>query len=106
MSTTYTDLSDEQLVHSVLTTERELVTARFAHSMQQLENTAELRVLRREIARLLTEARRREAAQELPKDSLLQAHRGSFSPDATAAEAQPEKGGFLSGIVDKFSNED
>ena len=52
----FTDLTDEQLVHKVLQVERDLVTARFKHSMNQLENTARLRVLRRDIARLQTEA--------------------------------------------------
>lgn len=104
---TYGDLSDEQLIHSVLRKERELVRARFRHSTNQLENTAELKVLRREVARLLTEARRREVAQGLGKDALLAGHRGSFRTEGEeSAEAAPEKGGFLSGIVDKLTGKE
>ena len=42
MPTLYADLSDADLVHKVLQTERDLVTARFKHSLNQLENTASL----------------------------------------------------------------
>ena len=51
-------MSDQDLVHAGLEAERELVAARFRHSTNQLENTAELRVLRRRIARIKTEVRR------------------------------------------------
>lgn len=101
----FSELSDEQLVHKALSTERELVTARFAHSMGQLENTATLKVLRRDIARIKTEARRREADQGLGKDALFNRYRPSFQAEGAAPaepEAQEEKGGFLKGIVDKL----
>jgi len=102
------ELSDEQLVHRMLQTERELVTARFKLSMNQLENTASLRSMRREIARLQTEARRREKEQELPKNRLLAMHRDSFGggESASESEATAEKGGFLSGIVDRLTTKD
>jgi len=101
------EMSDEQLVHRVLQAERDLVAARFRHSMNQLENTATLRVIRRNIARWRTEARRREAEAELPKDTLLGRHARSFGADAAeAGDAPAEKGGFLSGIVDKLSPND
>lgn len=98
------DLGDQELVHRVLQRERELVGARFKHSRGQLENTAELRVIRRDIARLRTEARRREQSEGLTKDALLHTHRSSYegSP-ASAGEEAAEKGGFLSGIVDRLT---
>lgn len=100
----FTDLSDEQVVHQALTTERELVTKRFQHKLNRLENHAQLGDLRRAIARLQTEARRREIAQSLPKGSLFARHRGSFvATNATSGAAPAEKGGFLSGIVDKLT---
>lgn len=103
----YGDLSDEQLVHAVLRTERSLVRARFRHSTNQLENTAELKVLRRQVARMLTEARRREQVQGLGRDALLAGHRGTFRAEGEEqAEAAPEKGGFLSGIVDKLTGKE
>ncbi len=98
-------MSNQELVHSVLETERELVQARFAHSANQLDNTARLQELRRMLARIKTEVRSREIAASLPKDSLLQAHRGSFGVEAVAADEADEapKGGFLKGFVDKIS---
>jgi large subunit ribosomal protein L29 len=101
------DLTDEQLVHQVLQTERELVAARFKHSMNQLENTARLRVLRRTIAQLRTEARARETASGLAKNALFARHTASFAASrGTAAAAPAAKGGFLSGIVDKLTGKE
>jgi len=108
MANPHRELSDEQLVHRVLEVERQLVQTRFRHSANQLENTARLRVLRREIARLQTEARRREIANGLAKGELVRTHARSFQTGEAAGEAaQPEqKGGFLSGIVDKLTGKD
>jgi ribosomal protein L29 len=97
------ELSDEQLVHKVFEAEQELVRTRFRLSMNQLENTASVSVLRKTIARLKTEAGRRERDKGLRKDTLVNAHRASFRGTSEAAEAAPEKGGFLSGIVDKLT---
>jgi len=102
-----TDYTDEQLVHRVLQAERELVAARFKRSMNQLENTARLRVLRREIARLRTEARSRENANGLAKNALIVKHRTTFGGAVRPSGAAPaEKGGFLSGIVDKLTGKE
>ena len=105
------DLSDADLVHRVLQIERDLVAARFKHSLSQLENTSRLRVLRREIARLRTEARTREIAAGRSRDSLLGEHRKSFAGQpaapAEAATGKPaERGGFLAGIVDKLKGKE
>jgi large subunit ribosomal protein L29 len=109
----FEELSDEQLVHKVLQSERELVAARFKLGMQQLENTSRLRVIRKEIARMRTEARRREIAAGIARDSLLGQHRRSFTAESgsvsagTAAPApKAEKGGFLAGIVDKLKGKE
>lgn len=107
MAATNQDLSDEQLIHRVFESERELVQARFRHSMNQLENTAKLKQLRREIAKLKTETRTREVAQGLSKGALVHTHRQSFGGQAAVSEGAPEqKGGFLSGIVDKLSGKE
>lgn len=98
-------LSDEALVHHELQLERDLVRKNFAHKTNQLENTAELKVLRRSIARTRTEERTREVAQGLAKDALRNQFRATFKPDAAAtadSAAQSSPGGFLSGIADKF----
>ncbi len=108
----YEDMSDEQLVHKVLQSERDLVASRFKLSMQQLENTSRLRVIRKEIARMRTEARRREIAAGLSRDALLGQHRRSFSAEERVAGAaaapvpKAEKGGFLAGIVDKLKGKE
>jgi large subunit ribosomal protein L29 len=107
MPTLYADLSDAELVHKVLQTERDLVTARFKHSLNQLENTARLGVLRRDIARMRTEARTREVKNGLAKGQLVGTHRSTFGGKAASSEAPAaEKGGFLSGIVDKLTGKE
>ena len=108
MADSFTEMTDEVLVHRTLQLERDLVSARFKHSMSQLQNTASLRVLRRDIARLRTEARRRERDEGLQKDSLLSKHRVTFraaESDGTST-TQEEGGGFLSGIVDKLTGKE
>ena len=103
MAANMAELTDEALVHTVLQLERELVGARFKHSMNQLENTATLRVIRRNIARLRTEARRREQDAGLGKDSLVHRYRTTFQAGEVVEGADAEKGGLLSGIVDKLT---
>jgi ribosomal protein L29 len=100
------ELTDEQLVHKALETERELVTKRFQHKLNRLENQAQLGGLRRSIARIRTEARKREIAGGLAKGSLLAKHRASFVPAGGTAAPAAEKGGFLSGIVDKLTSKE
>jgi ribosomal protein L29 len=102
----HADLSDEQVVHKVLQAERDLVANRFKHKTNTLENTSALRVIRREIARLRTEARRRERDGGLAKGALLSAHSGSFTRVSSGAVPPTEKGGFLSGIVDKLTGKE
>ena len=103
---TINEYTDEQLVHRMLEVERDLVSARFKHSMNQLENTASIGGMRKEIARLKTEAGRREKEGNLPKNALFDRHANSFGADAGATAASAEKGGFLSGIVDKLTSND
>ena len=100
------ELDDQALVAKLYQIERELVAARFKHSTNQLENTAQLRNFRREIARLKMVARGREVAQGLSKDSLLAMHRPAAVSTATTGGSEEAKGGFLAGIVDKISGKD
>jgi large subunit ribosomal protein L29 len=98
-------LSDQDLVGALFAKERDLVTMRFQHSMNKLENTATLKGVRRDVARIRHELRDRESSQGVGKDSLI----NSFRRDAmasvgdTPAESVEESGGFLKGIVDKFT---
>lgn len=105
MAENLTSLTDEALTHRLFQVERELVSARFQHSMGTLENTAALGLMRKSIARIRTEARRRELAQGLPKDGLVRMHRSTFTAgdDAASADTAEESGGFLQGIVDKLT---
>ena len=100
-SVNFSELDDKALVHHLLQTERDLVESRFKHSMNQLENTASLRVLRRSIARARTELRAREIAKGDGPNAIMRAHRGSFAAGAVSGEDKKE--GFLSGVVDKLS---
>jgi large subunit ribosomal protein L29 len=104
----FSELSDQDLVAKMYAVERDLVSARFAHSTNTLENTAELRNLRKEIARLRTETRSRELAQGLAKDALIAKHRPAPGEGAAAdsADANESQGSFLSGIVDKITGND
>ena len=54
-----TALSDEQLDHTELQLERDLIAARFAHRTSQLDDNSVMKKLRRDIARLRTAARGR-----------------------------------------------
>lgn len=100
----FTELSDQDLVTKLAQTQRDLVAARFKHSTNQLENTATLRELRRDIAKIKTEASRRESAQGLAKNALF----AKFKPESASSEDAPAAagGGFLQGIVDKISGND
>ncbi|HJN74959.1 MAG TPA: 50S ribosomal protein L29 [Myxococcota bacterium] len=99
-----TGMNDEQLVHAELDLERQLITVRFQHATNQLQDSSQLKKLRRDIARLRTAARSRELEKGLRKNALRDSHSSSFDPDtavALTAEAGAS-GGFLKGIVDKI----
>lgn len=100
------ELSDEALTHKLLDVERALVTARFRHSLNTLDNTSTLGGMKKDIARIKTEARRREIAQGLGKDALIRSHRSSYQPSADAGAEADSSGGFLQGIVDKIGEGD
>lgn len=97
-------LSDEQLVHAELSLERQLVTARFQHATNQLQDTSQLKKLRRNIARVRTAARGRELEQGLRKNALRDEHTSTFDPSTVQTEqtGAGASGGFLKGIVDKI----
>ncbi len=99
MSDSIMDLEDKVLVQTLSEKETALVRARFSHAMGRLENTASLRVIRKDIARIRTEVRRRELAQGLAKDALVAQYRTRVT-GAGAGESS-SAGGFLKGLVDK-----
>jgi large subunit ribosomal protein L29 len=95
-------LDDGTLVRSLFEKQRALVRSRFAHSMNRLENTASLGALRREIARVQTEIRRRELAAGLPKDELLRKHPVDIRTVESGEAKGKAEGGLLAGVVDKL----
>jgi large subunit ribosomal protein L29 len=56
------ELSDGELFERIGTTRQELFNLRFQHVTGQLENSARLTTVKRDVARLLTELREREIA--------------------------------------------
>jgi large subunit ribosomal protein L29 len=98
------EMTDEQLVHRELELERELVHANFQLSIGELENTAELPRLRKDIARARTAQRSRERSANDPKNTLRNRYRNSFTAAlaADAAGGTDDDGGFLKGIANKF----
>jgi large subunit ribosomal protein L29 len=58
----FKELSDAELVERIGTTRQELFNLRFQHVTGQLENTARMSTVRRDVARLMTELREREIA--------------------------------------------
>ena len=98
-------LSDQALVEKISTTERDLVTARFDHAQQQLEDTSTLSRIRKDIARMKTEVRARELAQGLRKGQLEVQFSSSARGVApvSAERTAADRGGFLKGIVDRLT---
>jgi large subunit ribosomal protein L29 len=101
-----TSLGDEAIVHKELQMERDLLELRFRLKTNQLDDTATIHKLRKDIARLRTAQRERERAQGLPKNALRNSHRSTFRPgDGATAEAVASSSGFLKGITEKFGGD-
>lgn len=95
-------LDDAGLIAKLAELDRKSVEAKFAHSMGQLENTAVLAELRKTVARIKSEIRRRELAQGLDKGSLESKYQGVGSEGAASASGS-EEASFLQSVVDKAS---
>jgi len=78
-------MTDEQLVHTELQLDREIVSLRFRKNASQLRNVNLIKEARRNIARFRSEQRRRELALGLPKDSLKDLHRLTFTASAVSS---------------------
>jgi len=62
------DFTDEELQQELVEAQNEYVSLKFDHSVAGLENPMILRSLRRDIARLKTEIRRRELEKMTPEE--------------------------------------
>ena len=73
------DTSDSDLKDMLAATEADFQKIKFDHAIRGLDNPLELRVLRRDVARLKTEIRRREikaySPEKLAKRSKIRARR-------------------------------
>lgn len=103
MATNFNSLEDAALVTALLQHQHDVVTARFKLAAGRLENTASISVLRKDIAKMKTELRKREIAQGLLKDALIAAHGKGFTPDRKAAAPAAEAGAFLQDVVDDLA---
>jgi len=95
-----TALTDEQLVHKELSLERSLIDARIKKSFGTLEDSSVFSKIRKDIARIQTEATSREKKQSLPKNGLKALYRKTFVAEKGTDESA---GNFLQDIADKLS---
>jgi large subunit ribosomal protein L29 len=58
------EMKSEELKQRIDDEEKNLVDLRFAHQLKQLTNTAKLRIARKDIAKMKTELRERELAEQ------------------------------------------
>jgi ribosomal protein L29 len=98
------EMSDAQLVHAELKCERDIMDSRFKKQLGTLESTGVFSNLRKSIARLRTEQRRREIDGQMPLDSLRNKYRNSFNPE-TSDESSAGSGAFLKGISEKLNTD-
>ena len=94
-------LTDEQVVHAELHLDRDLVSLRFRKSADQLRNVNQIKVVRRNIARVRTEQRRRELDAGLTKNALLEQHRATFT---AAAAVQTEGSSFAADLNEQMED--
>ncbi|HAS07868.1 MAG TPA: 50S ribosomal protein L29 [Actinobacteria bacterium] len=99
MAVDYTTLSDADLIQAESRAERELAESMFRLRMGQQTDSSKPGKLRREIARVRTEARSRELERDLDKDALRNKY-GRMP--VTVASPAPAQGGFLQGIADQI----
>jgi large subunit ribosomal protein L29 len=57
----YTDMTDVELRESYKSKKQELFNLRFQHTIGQLKNPKQIEAVKKDIARILTEQKRREA---------------------------------------------
>jgi ribosomal protein L29 len=97
------EISDQELVHTELQLDRDLVDLRFAKQMGTLKETHKFKVIRREIARLRTEQVARENARGIAKNTLRDQYRGSFVPKVQTEIT--DEGSFASELNDQMEEE-
>ena len=100
-STELKALTDEQVVHAELQLDRDLVGLRFSKNADQLRNVNQIKVVRRNIARVRTEQRRRELDAGLGKNALRNEHRATFS---AAVSVKTEGSSFAADLNEQMED--
>lgn len=95
------NLTDEQIVHRELQLERDMISLRFLHRTQQLEDSSKLGKLRKDIARLRTAQSAREHAQGLHPNTLRDRYRTTFQAASSSVGADASSG-FLQGMATRI----
>ena len=80
----------DQLDDEVLKLKKEKFNLRFQRATGQLENTARVRVVRRDIARVLTIAAQKRAGAPMPQDKPARAPKAKPAKTEAKAEAKSE----------------
>lgn len=93
-------LEDNALVAKLEEIQRQLLDARFALSLGKLENTASVGGIRKDLARVNTELRKREISKGLGKGALAREHRGAGGTQG-GKSADGGSASFLQSVVDK-----
>ena len=94
------ELSDQELVHTELDLERQLIDARLKKSLGVGMDLSIFAKFRKDIARLQTEQTFRCTQQGLAKNALKALHRNTFVYEQ---EEKEEAGDFLKSVADKLS---
>ena len=81
----------DQLDDEVLKLKKEQFNLRFQRATGQLENTARVRVIRRDIARIKTIAQQKRAGSPTPQASAEKKPKAAAAPKAKRAAAAPKK---------------
>jgi ribosomal protein L29 len=97
----FEDIEDATIVAQLVDRQHKLVRARFKRSMGRLEDTASIGGIRREIAQMKTELRRREIVGGLPNGEIERRHVAGVARPVPSEQAS--SGGLLAGAVDKLS---
>jgi len=59
------ELKDDELIKQIAEEEKNMLDLKFAHQLKQLTNTAKLKLIKKDIAKLKTELKARETAKKI-----------------------------------------
>ena len=65
------EMKTEEIIERIVEEERNFVDLKFAHQLKQLTNTAKLKIVRRDIAKMKSVIAERERAEKSPAASVI-----------------------------------